>query len=45
MQSISWFKIFRNISYHLLILFGITQTGRNQTKFAETYKMIEFAFQ
>lgn len=35
-RQISTFEMFRNLSYPLLILFGITQTGRNEIRHAES---------
>lgn len=43
-EQIPTFEMFRNLSYPLLILFGITQTGRNEIKHAESYKMIKLNF-
>ena len=43
-EQISTFEMFRNLGYPLLILFRITQTGRNEIKHAESYKMIKLNF-
>lgn len=43
-EQISTFEMFRNLSYPLLILFGITQTGRNEIRHAESYETIKLNF-